>query len=328
MGKLQGMEHPPVAPAPAADPARPAPAPATRRWALVVRVVVTVAVLVFVAQALARNWASFRSARFEVTLRPGWLALSLLSLLVVSALQIESWRRLLAGWAQRLSFLAGMRIWFLANLGRYVPGKVWSVTGMVVLAEEEGVRRWAAAASAVAVQAVGIGTAAAVVAAATPRAASPVRLAGAMVLALGSVALLAWEGALPRLGRLLGASNEWRALPPLAVLVSSGLTLLSWCAYGCAFWALGRGLGLPPTLPLADAAGVFALGYIVGLLVLFAPGGIGVREATFLALLTPYLGGGGAILLSVASRLELTVTETVAALGALALGRPKGNRAT
>jgi hypothetical protein len=62
----------------------------------------------------------------------------------------------------------------------------------------------------------------------------------------------------------------------------------------------------------------------LGLLALFAPGGIGVREGVFYVLLTPYLGSGGALALSVASRLELTVTEAVAGLGALALGRRKG----
>jgi glycosyltransferase 2 family protein len=291
-----------------------------RRWRIVLQIVVTVVVLGYVARYAAGNWASFRSLNLALHLRPGWLALSLGSLAVVSALQIESWRTILHGWAQRLPFLAAARIWFLANLGRYVPGKVWSVAGMVVLAEQQGVQRWASAASAVAVQAVGIGTAAVLVAAATPHGSSPLWLAAAAVLALGTVALLAWKGALPRLGRLVGAATEWRALPLGAVLAGSGLTLAAWGVYGFAFWALGRGLGLPPALPLSEAAGVFALGYIVGLLALFAPGGIGFRELTFVPLLTPYLGAGGAAALAVASRLELTLTEAVAGLGALALG--------
>jgi hypothetical protein len=290
----------------------------------VAQLLVALVVLALVAWRVANDWNSYRTLDVALALRPGWLALSFGSLALVSALQIESWRRILGGWAQSLPFLAGARIWFLANLGRYVPGKVWSVAGMVVLAEQQGVQRWAAAASAVAVQAVGIGTAAALVAAATPHAASPLRLAGALLLAVGTVGLLAWKGALARLGRMVGAATEWRALPAGAVLAGSSLTLLSWCVYGFAFWALGRGLGLPPALPLADAAGVFALGYILGLLALFAPGGIGVREGVFYVLLTPYLGSAGALALSVASRLQLTVTEAVAGLGALVLGGRKG----
>lgn len=294
-----------------------------RRWILALQVAMSVAVVVFVARALAANWSTFRSTHIALAFHPWWLLASFASLAVVTAFQVESWRLLLRGWKQHIGFWQGVRIWALANLGRYVPGKVWSVTGMVVLAEQAGVARWASAASAVAVQAVGIGTAVVLVAAATPHAASPLRLAAAAVVALGTVALLAWKGALPRLGRMMGAASEWHALPAVAVVSGSGLTLVSWIVYGFAFWALGRGLGLPAALPFADAASVFALGYILGLLALFAPGGIGVREATFLALLTPWLGSGGAIALSVASRLELTVAEAAAGVAVLVFVRRK-----
>jgi hypothetical protein len=66
---------------------------------------------------------------------------------------------------------------------------------------------------------------------------------------------------------------------------------------------------------------VFAAGYVVGLLALFAPGGVGVRELVFVALLAPSLGAGGAVAVSVGSRLLLTITEAGSALAALLLGR-------
>ena len=286
-------------------------------WA--VQLVAAAVVVVMVGRSVAHNWDRFRSAQLTLALRPGWLALSVALLAIVSALQIESWRRILAGWAQSLPYAAAARIWFLANLGRYVPGKVWSVAGMVVMAQREGVQVWAATASTVAVQALGLGTAAALVAATAPNAASPVRLGAGVAAATLTVLALAWKGALPRLARLVGASEEWRALPANAVLTGSVLTLASWIAYGASFWALARGLGLPG-LPFGVASGVFALGYVLGLLALFAPGGIGVREAIYISLLTPYVGSGGAIALSVASRLELSITEAAAGLAALGLG--------
>jgi len=108
------------------------------------------------------------------------------------------------------------------------------------------------------------------------------------------------------------------------VAESAALTLVSWGSYGLAFWLLARGLGLPGSLPLTTAAGVFALGYILGLLALFAPGGVGVRELVFIGLLTPTLGSGGAVALSVGSRVLLTLCEAAAPLGALLVtGRTK-----
>jgi uncharacterized membrane protein YbhN (UPF0104 family) len=72
-------------------------------------------------------------------------------------------------------------------------------------------------------------------------------------------------------------------------------------------------------LPLPAAIGAFTLGYILGLLALFAPGGVGVRELVLIGLLAPFLGSGGAVAVSVASRLVLTVLEAAAALVTLPL---------
>src|SRR5260370_7645332 len=80
---------------------------------------------------------------------------------------------MLRGWDQRLSYPNAARAWTLSNLGRYIPGKVWSVAGLVVLAERAGVRRSAAAVSAFAMQAVVLGTGAILVVIATPPAAPP-----------------------------------------------------------------------------------------------------------------------------------------------------------
>jgi len=283
--------------------------------------IVAIAVFGFVARAIAANWATFQVLDLAIGIQPAWLALSTLVVVAVSALQIQSWRCLLAGWGETLSPGTAARIWFLANLGRYVPGKVWSVAGMVVLARDAGVDGWVATASAFAVQALGLGTAVAVVAVATPDAASPVRLALAALAAAATIALLASERAAAALRRAVGTGTAWRPLPLGTVLTSAFLTFAGWVGYGLAFWFLGRGLSLSPALSPAVAAGVFALGYILGLLALFAPGGIGVREGVFVALLTPILGAGGALALSLGSRLQLTAIEGALGAGALLVRR-------
>ena len=254
----------------------------------------------------------------------------MLVVFVTYAIQIESWRRILAGWGQHLGYGRAARIWLVVNLGRYVPGKVWSVAGLIVLAQRAGVEPWAASASAFAVQAVGLGTAVDVVAGATPSAESPLRLGAAALAAVGTIGFLAWQRGARWLAGLVGrgaggaGGSEFKPLPLAAVAESAALTLVSWGSYGLAFWLLARGLGLSGSLPLTTAAGVFALGYILGLLALFAPGGVGVRELVFIGLLTPTLGSGGAVALSVGSRVLLTLCEAAAPLGALLVtGRTK-----
>lgn len=293
-----------------------------RRWLWWgVQLAVAAVVVRMVWGAIVKNWSEFRSLHVALAPHPAWIALSVAVVFLTYALQIASWRCILAGWDQALPYGRAARIWLVVNLGRYVPGKVWSVAGLIVLAQRAGVEAWAAGASAVAVQAIGIGTAVALVALATPGAASPVRLGGAALVAVATIALLAWEKTARWVANLAGRTDQFRPLPLAAVAESAGLTLLSWLTYGIGFWLLARGLGLPGPLPVATAAGVFALGYILGLLALFAPGGVGVREVVLIGLLAPALGSGGAVALSVGSRVLLTLTEVAAPLGVLFLTR-------
>src|SRR3989442_3452087 len=103
---------------------------------------------------------------------------------------IESWRRILAGWGQRIAFGPAARTWSVANLGRYVPGKVWSVAGLVVLAQRAGVAPGPAAASAFVIQAVSLGSGVALGAALTPHNAAPPRLALSRLAALATILVL------------------------------------------------------------------------------------------------------------------------------------------
>jgi len=304
----------------------PSPGSQARGWLWAVQGLVTLAVVALVARSIGRNWAEFRSLHAELTIKPVWIAGSALAVCASYAMHIESWRQILRGWGQRIAFGAAARTWSLANLGRYVPGKVWSVAGLVVLAQRAGVQVAPAAASAFVSQALAVGTGAAVVAAVTPHATSPLRLAAAVLAALATVGVLTWAPTARWLGRFAGATAPLEPLRPTALVVSATLTALGWVTYGAAFWLLARGLIADRVLPFAVATGVFALGYILGWLALFAPGGVGVRELVFVGLLTPSLGSGGALVLSLASRVLLTTMEAAAALVTLPLRhRPQGS---
>ena len=270
--------------------------------------------MAFVARSIARNWTEFRSLHVALTVTPAWIAASALTVLATYIMQIESWRRILAGWHQRLPFAGAARTWSLANLGRYVPGKVWSVAGLVVLAQRAGVSPGPAAASAFVIQAVTLGSGVAVVAAAAPHSAPPLRLAAAALVAVATIGALVWRPTAAWLGRLVNAAPPLEPLALSAVFASTLLTVVSWWTYGAAFWMLARGLVAGAALPLTGAVAAFTLGYILGLLALFAPGGVGVREVVLIGLLAPFLGAGGAVAVSVASRVLLTVLEAAAAV--------------
>ncbi len=282
----------------------------------VAQVGIALAIGLFVWRAIAGNWDAFRDTHFAFTVRPGWIVVSALTVWGTYALLIEAWRRVLTGWEQTLSYTHAVRIWTLSNLGRYLPGKVWSIAGLAVLAQRRGVAGWAAGGSAVTMQVIAVGTGVAITAATARGVVSAVWLAVAGAVALAMIVCLTMPAPFRLLARLLGR-EDLRALRPAALVQAFLAAAVSWVAYGFAFWCLARGLLGTNTLSIGTAIGVFAAGYITGLVAIIAPGGVGVREAILIGLLTPSLGSGGAIALSVGSRLLLTITEVGAAAAGL-----------
>src|SRR5207237_9519459 len=89
-----------------------------RRWLWAAQGLVTLAVVAFVARSIARNWTEFRSLHVALTVTPAWIAASALTVLATYIMQIESWRRILAGLPQGLPLATAARTWGLAHLRR------------------------------------------------------------------------------------------------------------------------------------------------------------------------------------------------------------------
>lgn len=194
---------------------------------------------------------------------------------------------------------------------------------MAVLANRAGVAAWAAGASALVLQALAIGTGIVVSAIGAPGSESLWKLGGAFLLAALAIAFVAWAPLGERLVRMFRPGSEFRALSGGPLLLAVFTTTAHWFAYGGAFWMLGQGLFESFDLSLMQATGAYAAGYIVGLIAVFAPGGVGVRELVLSSLLAPIMGPEGAVALSLAARVLTTVTEAGAAVAALAVNRRK-----
>jgi hypothetical protein len=290
-------------------------------WLRVVQGIVALLIVGLAVRSLVRNWTELRSQPLEWHVAPGWLVLSALLVWTMYALLIAAWRLMLAGWGQQLDGWTAARIWTVSSLGKYLPGKVWAVAGMALMAQREGIAPWAATGSAIVLQVLAIGTGAAVAGLSGRRAietADP-RIAAALGLLIAAAAvgvgLLLWPPLLRRLLRLAAPNTEIRGTPPLAgILFGVAANAVAWVGYGVALWLLARGLlpdaGLKPGLAIA----VFTASYLAGFLALFAPGGIGVREGLFILMLQGPLGIAAATALALASRVLLTVTELGAAV--------------
>lgn len=305
--------------------------PSVRRAVLrAAQVAIAGAILWFAADRLAEEWDRVRPLAADLT--PDWAGVvgSAGVVFATYALLVQSWRVLLSAWGDRLPFGVAVCIWSVSNLGRYVPGKLWSIGAMGVLAQRAGVSPVAATGSAVIGTLVNLAASLIVVC-----------VAGQGVVEALFPHLAGWSGALPVAGvlgailvplvvplatglfaRLTGRSAPTRRLPFRTLGVVVVANVASWLGYGLAFRWLCE--ALTPSAggdPLAYVA-VFAGSYLAGYLALVVPGGLGVREVFLVAGLTGLhlADAPTATLLAVASRLWLTVLELAPGLAFLAVG--------
>jgi glycosyltransferase 2 family protein len=291
--------------------------------------VLLVLTLFYVARGLYLRWDDVQQAARTSDAEWGWIALSAAIVLATYAMLVESWRLIIRSSGASLRYGAAVQIWTAANLGRYLPGKVWSVGALGVLAQREGVPGWTAAGAALigTVLNLGAGFGIAILAATGSLDAMPGYLrVGAIV---GSVLFVLGMMALPWLMPLLVAlltrlrrTDTPVTLPPVSVIwIVAIVNACAWLLYGIAFAFFARGAtpGVVGT-PMLFVA-VFTASYLAGYLALFAPAGIGVREAALVGLLLAFdmATVGEANLLSLMSRLWLTVLEIVPGLIGLLL---------
>jgi hypothetical protein len=215
-------------------------------------------------------------------------------------------------------------LFFKSQLGKYLPGSVWQYAGRVGLAHTRGVPMQRALASVVAevsYSAIAAAAASSLVLGHVAAAGVLVGFAGLLALAVvfrPSVAAMLARVPLVRSSTRLDRTSLSAALR--AGPASVGLYLIVSVLYGVAFWTTGRALFAIPASDLPRYIGVFALAWLAGLVAVFAPGGIGVREAVIVALLHSRLGEANAIVLAGASRIILTAIDLAA--GAAAFGLP------
>ncbi len=271
----------------------------------------------FAVAVVATQWQEARQAAATTQVVWRLIAAATVTVFIAYVLLIETWRRTVTAWGQneRLGWGDAARIWFISNLGRYVPGKIWQIGAMGVMAQERGVSPVAAAGSAVVVNIVSVIAGVGVVVATGGRvlaryAGETAALAAVLVVAL--LVLPAGATLMLRLyRRLTGRALNLGTLPPRALVIALIGTSVAWLLYGVAFRWFALGVGTSSAAGLASYTAAYTFSYLLGYLVLLAPGGIGVREGALVASMTQLglASSGEATLVAVTSRLWLTALE-------------------
>lgn len=277
------------------------------RWALF-----AVAVAL-VAWAVAAQWATVSDSVAQV----GWTRVAAATALALLALGFNtlSWRTVMMSIGLTAPLREASGVFLVSQAGKYVPGAVWPVVAQAEFARAHGVTRARATVGSLVAMAVGV-VMAGVVGAVALAVFSPgsilaywwvllIALALAVTLVppvltrLLALALkvLKREGDVPRIGgRPLAASAGWSAL--------------NWAALGAQAWVLLTALG-GSDATYGLATGAFALAWLVGFVVVFAPAGVGAREGALYLLLGAVVTQPQALAFALLSRFAMTLADAI-----------------
>ncbi len=292
-------------------PATPKPA----LWKSLLKAVVAALFIGGVVYAVVRQWSDVQPLLGELSWQA--LAVATVSVFVGIFATFLAWRAIMADLGYPLSASAGMRVFFVSQLGKYVPGKLWPILVQMRLGREYQIPVRASGAAALVFLLMVIGSGLVVAVPTLPlfggRAWSTYWWTGLILVAAVVVALPPVLNRLIALGlRLTRREPLPRPMSARGIVVAAAWSVLAWFGYGFHVWALARDLGATNSLWLyVVATGGFAAAFCAGFLFPVAPAGAGAREAAMILLLGTALARPQVIVIAVISRLLFTVLDAV-----------------
>ncbi len=291
-----------------------------------------VLVVLFVGRALASQLRLLEWDKVQVN--APFAALAVLGTVVSKTVAFLPYGWLLGRFGGRPPWVRTMALIWTAQLGRYLPGKVGTMVGVVLLLRREGVAGQVAASTVLVTNglAVILGAIIAVPLVLWEPIRSRVPAAWLVCVVATSVGLTCLHPrvfgpvanwVLRRLGRqplsLLPCPRDY-GLPALALAAQYAL-------YGTAYWSMAHALAGVSASSIPVFIAIATMGVVAGLVAFFAPAGLGVQEGVFLLGLSQVMPKSEATLLIVVMRLMLTLVEVaLAGVGLLTLRRTTDSR--
>jgi glycosyltransferase 2 family protein len=241
---------------------------------------------------------------------------------------VLGWMCILNEWGVRLSYPVALRAEMVSMLAKYVPGGIWTPAARVVAARRAGVTDAALVTSSMLLEA-GLSAVAGVLVFVLSLAfVDDVNAPLAPLVVFGVVVAVLVQPRVfrPLAGKLLRRFGYTRELPDLRTRTLFLLLCFyaaTWVLGGLALWLIVRSVGASPEIAtVVFLGGTAAVGAIVAVLFVFAPSGLGVREASMYGLLLAVATPGQALGAVALNRLALTGVELLLlVVGGLVLRR-------
>jgi uncharacterized membrane protein YbhN (UPF0104 family) len=257
-----------------------------------------------------------------------------LALAIVAAYYLVfvlGWIRILAAYGIRIPYRVALQAEMLSMLAKYIPGGVWTPTARVVALRRFGVKETPVVLASILLEA-GLSAVAGV----------GVFLIGLVIIGGADVPLLPLGGFgvlvafllyPPVFATVAGwllrpfGAGEVTPLPARTAFSLLGFYALTWPLGGAGLFFMLRSVGGDPAVSsIPFLGGISAAGAIVAVLAIFAPSGLGVREASMYGLLLAVVSDAVALGATVLNRLAITVVEALLLLVGALLLRQRGRK--
>ncbi len=280
------------------------------QWAIVT------AIFIFLGRMVWENWNELGGTPIALRFFP--FATGTLVFAFSYFIQLWAWYLITLKLGITLSIRETMESWFYSQLGKYLPGKIWLLLGRFYLYESKGKSKKLIS-TALYFEMVTIIMAGGIIFFASLflfKEAPSFFLGGQIgwaILLLGIAFLLIYPGFLQKIMNrfLIRFKRETITLPIsyCDVLRILSICILAWLIGGVGFYLFVDSLYPVPSRYFLFFTGSLAVSSTLGLVAVFAPGGLGVREGALVYLLTHLIPAPIAVILSVMTRLWMTLIE-------------------
>lgn len=282
----------------------------------VIRPAIGTLVVAAVTYAVVSQWSDVTKAIHSLAWQS--VALAFVMVLLGMAGGVMSWRALLREEGYPLGILSAAMIVLVGQLGKYLPGSVWSVLLQMDLAKREGVPPARTFTATLCWMGLGVSSALTVGLFGLPVLVDAGQPLAWVMLGLLPIALIcSHPKVLTRLVDLalrllrrdpLPHSFTWRG-----VSEAFGWSLFTWFCYGTHLWLLANALGAPGWSGFMRCLGGFAMAMTAGVLFVLAPSGAGIREGLIVSALAGAMVRGEALGIAVVSRMLFTISDVALA---------------
>lgn len=281
------------------------------------RIVFPIVLIVFIGRMVMRDWDEIRRSVTGDSLI--WVAPAFVCFLLSVATIAVNWKTLLEILGVKYSFFNCMKTFFYSMLIKYFPGKIWGVTGRVVMSKSDGVPEGTNALSIILeslflmISASLVGLPALAVFYSMPIEIRIIMLISPFVLVFLHPSMILWS--VKKLSaRFPGYIISLEYVPEYKTMIILLIRYcLVWVFQGLGFWFCLKMVHELPWTNLWVAITGNCLAWLVGFLAVFTPAGLGVREIILARFTSGIIPAGPGAMAVVMSRIIIILCEIITA---------------